>query len=77
MWPDAANHDRSVISHLAHCGELQICVRGTWHYHWESASVTVNQLRKSKDKPSKPSNCEIEPVGGGTALPDALPASGN
>ena len=54
MWPDAANHDRKLISSLLRCGELSICVRGTWRYHWEAASVTVAQLSKhSKSKPAE------------------------
>jgi hypothetical protein len=67
MWPDIANHDRSMISQLARCGDLLICVRGTWHYHWESASVTVNQLdKKQKRKNTKLPACEIEPVASNT-----------
>jgi hypothetical protein len=37
MWPDAANHDPKLISRLVRCGELLICVRGSWHYHLGSA----------------------------------------
>ena len=60
-WPDAANSDRKLISILARCGELLICVRGTWHYHWEAASVRVDQLGKgAKSKQSKPSGCEVQ-----------------
>jgi hypothetical protein len=68
MWPAAANHDRSVISRLARCGELLICVRGTWHYHWEPASVTIEQLtKKPNEKPSKPAGCNVQPVAGNSA----------
>jgi hypothetical protein len=43
MWRDAANHDPKLISRLVRCGELLICVRGSWHYHWEAPSVWVDQ----------------------------------
>lgn len=70
MWPDAANHDRILISRLVRCGELLICVRGTWHYHWEAASVRLDQLgRGAKSKQSKPSGCEVQPVADTAALP--------
>ena len=63
MWPEAANRDRSLIARLVRCGELLICVRGTWHYHWEPASVTIEQLRrKANAQPMKPSVCEVKPV---------------
>jgi len=75
MWPDAANHDRSLISRLARCGELLICVRGTWHYHWEAASVRIDQLgRAAKSKHSPPSGCEVQPVANNTT---AIPAPSN
>jgi hypothetical protein len=62
MWPEAANHDRSLISRLVRCGELLICVRGNWRYHWEAASVRLDQLdRRTKTKVSKPSFCEVSP----------------
>jgi hypothetical protein len=67
MWPAAANRDRSVISRLARCGELLICVRGIWHYHWEPASVTIEQLtnehltKKPAEKPSTPAVCNVQP----------------
>ena len=61
MWPEAANHDPKLISRLARCGELLICVRGTWRYHWEAPSVRVDQLaRHAKVKTSKPSGCEVQ-----------------
>jgi hypothetical protein len=41
------------------CGELFICVRGVWHYHWEAPSIRVDQLAQhSKSKPGKPAVCE-------------------
>jgi hypothetical protein len=62
MWPEAANHDRSLIARLVRCGELLICVRGNWRYHWEAASVRLDQLdRRTKTKVSKPSFCEVQP----------------
>jgi hypothetical protein len=77
MWPDAANHDRALISRLVRCGELLICVRGTWHYHWEAASVRLDQLgRGAKLKQTPPTGCEIQPVADNTsAIP--VPSSGN
>src|ERR1700761_2176338 len=53
MWPEAANHDPKLIAHLVRCGELLVCVHGTWHYHWEAQSVRIDQLgRHAKSKPA-------------------------
>ena len=61
MWPEAANHDPKLISRLARCGELFICVRGTWRYHWESPSVRVEQLsHHAKSKSSDPPVCQAQ-----------------
>ena len=61
VWPEAANHDSKLLAHLVRCGELLICVRGTWHYHWESPSIRLDQLgHASKLKASKPSVCEVD-----------------
>ncbi|HTW65270.1 MAG TPA: hypothetical protein VME17_11665 [Bryobacteraceae bacterium] len=77
MRPDIANHDRKLIAGLLRGGELSICVRGTWHYHWEAASVTVTQLSK-RSKSKEPSGCEVLPQAGNKAVPpDPAPASGN
>ena len=77
MWPDAANHDRKLIASLLRCGELSICVRGTWHYHCEPASVTVAQLSKHfKSKPAKRSGGEVFLVAENHAAPAELPNSG-
>jgi hypothetical protein len=63
MWPDAANHDPKVISRLARCGELFICVRGSWHYHWQAPSVRVDQLAHgAKSKASTAPACEAQSV---------------
>ena len=72
LWPEAANHDRSLIARLVRCGELLICVRGNWRYHWEAASVRLDQLgQRAKTKQSKPSVCEEQPVTeSNAALPD-------
>jgi hypothetical protein len=76
MWPDAANHDPKLISSLTRCGELLICVRGTWHYHWEAPSVRVDQLgRHAKSKASEPAVCEVEAVA--VHPPDASPKHGH
>jgi hypothetical protein len=63
MWPEAANHDPKLISRLVRCGELLICVRGSWHYHWESPSVRIDQLgHGAKTKPTKIAGCEVQPL---------------
>jgi hypothetical protein len=76
LWPEAANHDSKLFAHLMRCGELFLCVRGTWHYHWESPSIRVDQLgRHAKSNQTKPSVCEIQAA---VAPPvrDAPPANG-
>jgi hypothetical protein len=61
LWPEAANHDPKLISRLVRCGELFICVRGAWHYHWESPTIRVDQLgRHAKSKVSSPPVCAVE-----------------
>ena len=61
LWPAAANHDSKLMAHLMRCGELFICVRGVWHYHWEAPSIRLDQLaRHSKTKPAKPAVCAEE-----------------
>jgi len=61
MWPEAANHDPKLLASLMRCGELLLCVRGTWHYHWEAPSVRLDQLgRRDKAKISKPPACEAQ-----------------
>lgn len=61
MWPEAANHNPKLISRLIRCGDLLICVRGVWHYHWEAPSVSLDQLaHRAKSKNSKPSVCEVQ-----------------
>src|SRR5271169_5697313 len=63
MWPEAANHDPTLLAHLVRCGELFICVRGDWHYHWEAPTVRIDQLgKRAKLIASKPSVCEEESV---------------
>lgn len=72
LWPEAANHDSKLMSHLMRCGELLICVRGVWHYHWEAPSIRLDQLARhsksaadesktAKSKPGTPAAvCEEE-----------------
>ena len=61
LWPEAANHDPKLLASAMHCGELLICVHGTWHYHWETPSIRVDQLvRRAKSKPAKPAVCEVQ-----------------
>jgi hypothetical protein len=63
LWPDAANHDPKLLARLVRCGDLLICVRGTWHYRWEAPTVRVDQLkRQAKSKASKPPVCEVPSV---------------
>jgi hypothetical protein len=63
MWPEAANHDPQLLARLVRCGDLLICVRGTWHYRWEAPTVRVDQLaRHAKSKASKPAVCEVPSV---------------
>jgi len=63
MWPEAANHDPKLLASLMRCGELLLCVRGTWHYHWEAPSIRVDQLaRRAKSTTAKPSACEMQPL---------------
>lgn len=77
LWPEAANHDSKLMARLIRCGELFLCVRGTWHYHWESPSVRLDQLgRGSKFKSSKPSTCAIESAVT-ASLPDAEASTGS
>ncbi len=71
LWPEAANHDSKLMSHLMRCGELFICVRGVWHYHWEAPSIRLDQLARhsdskaaksktAKSSPAAPAVCEEE-----------------
>jgi len=61
MWPEAANHDSKLRARLIRCGELYICVRGVWHYHWESPSVRLDQLARDGKSPApKPAVCEVQ-----------------
>jgi hypothetical protein len=63
MWPEAANHDPKLVSQFLRCGELLICVRGKWRYHWEAPSVRLDQLnRNAKTKPPKPPSCEAQSI---------------
>jgi|SRR5271170_7615812 len=59
MWPEAANHDRKLMASLIRCGELVICVRGTWHYQWQAPSVRYDQLGRHEklENPKSPA-CE-------------------
>jgi hypothetical protein len=77
LWPEAANHDPKVLSHLMRCGELFLCVRGTWHYHWEAPSIRLDQLaRHAKPNAAKPSACEEQPAAGDVTQPDPAAAKG-
>jgi hypothetical protein len=64
MWPNAANHDHQLVSKLARCGELQMCVRDVWRYRWTPLTVRLDQLRGGQ-RFQKPAGCEIpvEPDG--------------
>jgi hypothetical protein len=68
MWPEAANRDSKLRARLIRCGELYICVRGLWHYRWETPTVRVDQLdREGKAKISKPRACDVDAAGGSAA----------
>jgi|SRR5271168_679443 len=74
MWPEAANHDPKLISRLTRCGELLICVRGNFHYHWEAPSVRVDQLgHRAKSKASTPPACEVQSLAGVPPSDPTLP----
>ena len=61
FWPEAANHDPKLLSQLARCGELLVCVRRDWRYQWESPTIRVDQLaRNAKAKASEPAVCEVQ-----------------
>jgi hypothetical protein len=72
LWPEAANHDPKVLASLMRCGELYICVHGTWHYHWEATSIRLDQLGSAKTRASKPAACEVEPAGPPSQANDKL-----
>jgi hypothetical protein len=76
MWPEAANHDSKLLSRLVRCGELLICVRGSWRYHWETPSVRLDQLgRGAKSKTSKPSVCGVQAAASDPPQPDPAPSN--
>jgi hypothetical protein len=60
MWPDAANHDHKLISQLVRCGQLLICVHGPWRYHWETPSISIDQLGRQAKLKTKPAVCDIQ-----------------
>jgi hypothetical protein len=60
LWPEAANHDPKVRKKMAKCGELQLCTKGIWRYHWESLTVRLDQLRGGSKLP-KPAGCDVLP----------------
>lgn len=61
MWPEAANHDPKLMASMIRCGELLICVRGSWHYRWEAPSVRLDQLgRRAKSRASAPPACQAQ-----------------
>ena len=46
MWPLEANSDSKLATKLARQGRLEICVRGSWKYHWIMPAVHIDQLRR-------------------------------
>jgi hypothetical protein len=58
LWPEQANKDPKLMGTLARCGELSICTRRTWRYRWDSAVVTLDQLRHRQTSLVKP-GCEV------------------
>jgi len=57
LWPDAANRDPKIRNKMAHCGELELCTRSVWRYHWRSLTVRLDQLRGGSAL-AKPAGCE-------------------
>ncbi|HLK19418.1 MAG TPA: hypothetical protein VKT81_10690 [Bryobacteraceae bacterium] len=60
FWPEAANHDSKLRNQFSRCGDLEICARGRWRFHWKSLTVRLDQLRGGSQMP-KPSGCEVLP----------------
>jgi hypothetical protein len=57
LWPEAANRDPLLRKKMARCGELEMCTRGLWRYHWEALTVRLDQLRGGSQL-HKPAGCE-------------------
>jgi len=78
LWPEVANRDPALRKKLSRCGELELCTRGNWRYHWESLTVRIDQLRGGSQLP-KPAGCEVLPDatqeenGAGSGLPSSPP----
>ena len=60
LWPEAANHDFQLRKKYSRCGELEVCTRGRWHFHWQSVTVRLDQLRGGSQF-AKPAGCEVLP----------------
>jgi hypothetical protein len=56
LWPPEANQDRKLASKLARCGELAMCTRTIWRYHWDSLTVRADQLSPRANF-RKPAEC--------------------
>lgn len=39
LWPARANDSRDARRQALACGELRICTRGLWRFHWEPVGV--------------------------------------
>jgi hypothetical protein len=50
MWPAQANADARLAVKLSRTGDLQICLKGPWKYHWHSPAIHWQDLRKDKTK---------------------------
>lgn len=63
FWPEAANRDSKLRQKASRCGELEVCARGQWHFHWQSLTVRLDQLRGGSQL-AKPAGCEVLPEAG-------------
>ena len=50
MWPAQANADSRLAIKLSRTGDLQICIKGPWKYHWHTPAIHWQDLRKDKTK---------------------------
>ncbi len=52
MWPNEANLSPQALHRLARTGELWLCARHPWRYQWERPSVSLDQLKKERERKS-------------------------
>ena len=44
FWPEKANSDHAALSAFTRSGELEMCVGGFFHGHWERLAITYKEL---------------------------------